>query len=148
MFLMLYAQVGYNIDIVENKGDGALEYLVSPERFKEYARLSASMEVFQRCIRRAKEFAANEGHRKPAALGQALRADLDLPAELCGDAQFCAVAKLAGAIAHKKSRPAGLMKSVTQQEPKQCYLCGKAPTAGAPLKLSADHLWPLSLGIL
>ncbi len=146
MFLLLHNQVGDNIDIVEYKGDGTLEYLVSPERFKEYARLSASMEVFQRCIRRAKEFAANEGHRKPEALGQALRSELDLPAELYGDAQFCAVAKRAGAIAHEKNRPAGLMKSVAQKEPKECYLCGKAPVTGAPLKLSADHLWPLSLG--
>jgi hypothetical protein len=147
LFLRLYEGLGDRL-VLHGPDDGGLAFLVAPVRFTEFTRLAATLEVFLRCIRRAKDFFELEGHLPAARLGSMLGRDIGIPARLYRDRQFCESAKQAGKIASTRPRPKSIEQNAMRAEPRTCYLCGVAltRTVGAHDHFTIEHLWPLSLG--
>lgn len=147
LFLRLYGELGHPIDL-RGPAIGDLEFLIAPQLFKDFVRLAATLEVFLRCVRAARHFFETEGHLSPRQVGQALRREVDLPAQLYADREFCECAKQTGRIASLKPRSHTIERNATRAEPRRCYLCDIAltDTPGSRDQFTIEHLWPLSLG--
>lgn len=78
LFLRLHEGLGRQV-VVTGARDTGLDLLVSPDRFSEFTGLTATLEVFLRCLRSAKEFFETEGHLPATDIGGALRNAADLP---------------------------------------------------------------------
>ncbi|NNU44784.1 HNH endonuclease [Ramlibacter montanisoli] len=146
-FLRMYTVVAEDIEVGRR---GGLDYLVSEERFRVFTKLAATLEVFYRSMRVAKQLAQDARHLESAALGKRLRSEVDLPAELCQDRAFLESALLAGRIIEDaKGIPVGLANGIYSEEASRCYICAIPLQKLHPNQRdhrSLDHLWPLSLG--
>lgn len=147
LFLRLHDALGGRVVVSGPTGVG-LEFLINAERFNDFAGLSATLEVFLRCLRASREFFQSEGHRGAREIGRVLRTEASLPTRLSSDRGFCECAKQAGRIAAQMSRSAKIERDALQSEPRQCYLCDIPLTShrGARDQFTTEHLWPLSLG--
>jgi hypothetical protein len=147
LFLRLFEGLGNRID-VRGPNDAGLTFLVSANRFIEFTKLVATLEVFLRCIFHAKTFDTTEGHLPATHLGSILGRELGLPGRICADRAFCETAKQAGQVAARGVRNKRIEADATADAPRSCYLCGIALTrsVGAPTQFTVDHIWPLSLG--
>lgn len=147
LYLRLQEGLGDTIEIT-GSGPAALEFLTSEEYFVEFVRVLASMEVFMRCIRVAREFVRDCDHLPPLELGKALMHAVDLPRAMWTDRAFCETAKLAGRIAQFQKRDKRLERAAVRGDDKHCYMCGIAltKTKDALDQLSVEHLWPLAFG--
>lgn len=147
LFLRLYAELGQHLE-VRGPQDIGLEFLVSPARFVEFTRLAATLEIFLRCVRTAKDFFEAEGHLPAAQIAHALRQQVDLPSRLYGDREFCECAKQAGHIASTKPRPPSVERNAMRTEPRDCYLCGirLRDVRAVHDQFTIEHLWPLTFG--
>jgi len=147
LFLRLFEGLGNHLAL-RGPDDAGLGFLVAPSRFTEFARLTATLEVFLRCIGHAKAFHQDQAHMPSTTLGAILGKELDLPARLARDRRFCESAKRAGANAATRPRSKAIERTVVSEEPPYCYLCAihLTKTQGAPDQRTIEHLWPLSLG--
>ncbi|WP_082729098.1 HNH endonuclease [Burkholderia sp. LA-2-3-30-S1-D2] len=147
LFLVLYRELGKKISvgIPDNVG---FNFLVSPSRFEEFTRLSATLEIFLRCVRCAKKFHEDEPHMPARNLGRMLRIHTDIPAFLYDNQIFCEFAKQTGRIAAEEKRSDQIERNALSVEPAQCYLCGVSLTKkkNARDQCTVEHIWPLSLG--
>jgi hypothetical protein len=147
LFLRLYRELGHPIEV---RGPAVidLDFLIAPQLFRDFARLSATLEIFLRCVRASRHFFETQGHLSPKQVGQALRQEVDLPAGLYTDREFLECAKQTGRIASLKPRSPAIERNATRTEPRQCYLCDVplTDTPGARDQFTIEHMWPLSLG--
>lgn len=147
VFLRLYEGLGAHLEI-SGPQDVGLAFLVAEQRFSEFVRLAATLEVFMRCVRAAQEFVATDGHLPAARIGRRLREDADLPARLYNDPVFCEHAKQAGKISADKRRKGSVERNAMRSEAPFCYLCGIPLTQPGQARSSftVEHLWPMTFG--
>jgi hypothetical protein len=143
IFKHLFETVGQYTD-VENSKHG-LGFLLVPERFADYSRLSVTLELFLRTIRCCSETYAQAPNGTAREFGQRLRADTDLPASVVQGTAFREALKHAGRIANdSNSVPKQIEKNVIRDSRNQCYLCGselvKKPNHHNTATI--DHIWP------
>ena len=153
VFLSLYKTVGADIHVCPTKGsDLDLDCLGSRDSFSEFVRLSATLDVFMRCILMAREFSKASGSSGDL---EDLRYELtlmELPASITSDGSFLERLRLAGKIAEDGDRELSeQMKKKVSKDMSTCYICGKqfisnASGANAHAKKTFDHLWSLSFG--
>jgi hypothetical protein len=137
--------VGRNIE-VRNEIHG-VDFLLSPDKFSEFARLSATLEVFLRSIRSASNTYIGTPDAAPKAFGRNLREVTDLPEVVTRNAAFCEALKHAGRVAlEAKGANAAVERNVLRVG-QHCYLCGTelASRKGQRNSATLDHIWPLSL---
>jgi 5-methylcytosine-specific restriction endonuclease McrA len=145
LFLNLYEELGSRMRI-DGPGGSELDFLVNSPAFQTFTRLSATSEVFLRCVRCAIEIHRQSSHAPAIRFAQAARRDLDLPGRLLQNQKFAERLKQVGRIAFEAKRDKVVEENATRGEPNHCYLCG---TLFATTGLSArtiEHIWPLSLG--
>lgn len=145
VFQHLFATVGRDIEIrSENHG---IDYLVSPKRFAEFARLSATLEVFMRAIRSAGNTFTETPGAAPREFGRQLREETDLPDVVTRNAFFCEALKHAGRVVVEAKGVSPAIGRSVLREGRQCYLCGVDLVARRNQHNSAtlDHIWPLVL---
>lgn len=148
LFLRLHRGLGQSIDVRGLEPCG-LDFLVSKDDYLTFVRLVASMEVFMRCVRTARDFHVRQRHSDPAVLGRELRNDMELPKFLWGDRVFCELAKRVGHVAHEKPRNKTIERNATSREAPHCYLCGVLLVVTAKnsrTQFTIEHLWPQSFG--
>lgn len=146
VFLFLYRHLGQHIDVSDQQSD--LEFLVTPNRFKEFAQLAATLEVFLRTVRAAsRTYAMNPG-ATVSLYGQNARNEADLPASVAIDSEFRALLRDLGRVAHERRRNQPIEKNILRGGNASCYLCGAdlVLTGNAHNKATVDHVWPLRFG--
>ena len=146
VFLSLYRHLGQHIDVSDQRSD--LEFLVTPDRFKEFARMAATLEVFLRTVRSAsRTYAANQG-ATASLYGKNARDEADLPASVATAPEFRALLRDLGRVAHEKRRNSTIEKNISRGGTANCYLCGTdlVFTGNAHNKATVDHVWPLRFG--
>lgn len=145
LFLNLYEELGEQMRVTGPKGS-QMEYLVNFPAFETFAKLSATCEVFLRCVRCAID-QYRQGSSAPAIrFAQAARRELDLPSQLLQNQKFAERLKQVGRIASEQHRDRTIEANATRNEPNQCYLCGETLTKTGHSTRTIEHLWPLSLG--
>jgi hypothetical protein len=147
LFLCLYTGLGHPIELKGALG-ADLSFLVSESGFVDAVRLVATLEIFTRCIRRARLFFVTESHNRASTLGAILRKEFELPLNFSEDRKFCELAKLAGQIAEEKIRNKNIERAAMGRGRLFCYLCGQelATKGHFGKKLTIEHVWPISLG--
>lgn len=146
VFQHLYKSIGQHIEVT-NEIHG-LDYLLSEARFREFVKLSATLEVFMRAIRCVCETYFEIPDGTPREFGRRLRLEIDLPNVEIRDAAFCESLKQAGRIAsEKRAATAALKKIVLRDGSNRCYLCDINLTSLKDRDNTAtiDHIWPLAL---
>jgi 5-methylcytosine-specific restriction endonuclease McrA len=155
VFLCLHRALGLTLSVSSSDEDRGvdLDCLGSKEYFAEFVQLSATTDVFVRCI-----IASREVHH---AMGSAAKPDdvkrsvkhLDLPISVNRDRVFVERLFHAGKIASERSRRMSLpLQKAMVKDLANCYICGKKLIAKAASKddkhaeRTADHLWPLCFG--
>jgi len=145
LFLNLHDELGARMQIDGPEGS-KMECLVNFPAFQTFAKLSATCEVFLRCVRCAVD-QYRQGSSAPAIrFAQAARRELDLPARLLQNQKFAERLKQVGRIAFEKHRDKAIEANATRNEPDQCYLCGTPLTRTGHATRTIEHVWPLSLG--
>ena len=147
LFLRLYKGLGSQIEL-QGPQDTGLDFLVDPVRFADFTRLSATLEIFLRCVRCARHEFEGADEVAVSQIARALRRNTDLPARLYDDREFGECAKQTGRIASTKPRPKSFEMKAMRAEPRFCYLCNVplTKTRNARDQFTIEHLWPLSLG--
>lgn len=146
LFLNLYDDLGVFVSITGPQGIG-LDFLIDKSGFENFSRLSATYEVFIRCVRSAASTHHQMGNASAEQFARHVRTDVDLPPRLFDNKKFSERLKQTGRIAAEGGRDERLERSATKDHPPICYLCGVALTkTGALTGRSIDHVWPLSLG--
>lgn len=146
MFLEIHKIIGSKINF-ESEHDGGLNYLYSQDLYEEFAGYVATIEVFLRCVRRARKELKEHEMISSSNLGSILRREEGLPPSLCDNRKFCEIVKLTGKIVCKSKRDGDLEKAVMDAEKrKDCYLCGVQFSNKSGFERTADHIWPLSMG--
>lgn len=155
VFLCLHRGLGLTLNVSSTDEDRGvdLDCLGSKEYFSEFVQLSATTDVFVRCI-----IASREVHR---AVGPGAKPDdvkrgikhLDLPIAINRDRHFIERLFHAGRIASERSRGMNLaLQRTLVKDLANCYICGKKLIAKSSSKddkhaeRTADHLWPLCFG--
>ncbi|WP_164467062.1 HNH endonuclease [Burkholderia gladioli] len=153
IFLLLYAQ-GKDIS-VQSQTNGLYDSLVAPDRFSQFTRIVAALEITIRTLSAGTALTRSAPDATPNDYRTAIdRNGIELPAPVQSDRSFWESVKLASE--NILNEPA-LRDSLEQlKQPtfrngrKSCYLCGKRFQSGVGanqyLKKSVDHLWPLCLG--
>lgn len=146
VFLHLYRHLGQHIDVSDRRSD--LEFLITPNRFKEYAQLAATLEVFLRIVRSASKTYAAEQGATAALYSRNARDEADLPAWIATDAEFRALLRALGPVAHERRRNLAIEKNILRAGSATCYLCGIGliSTKSAHNSATVDHVWPLRFG--
>ncbi|VEF37002.1 Uncharacterised protein [Stenotrophomonas maltophilia] len=155
VFLCLHRALGLTLNVSSTDEDRGvdLDCLGSKEYFAEFVQLSATTDVFVRCILASREVHQALGSSaKPEDVRSGLR-HLDLPISVNRDRVFNERLFHAGRIASERSRDMNraLQKALVKDLP-DCYICGKKLIARASSKedkhaeRTADHLWPLCFG--
>jgi hypothetical protein len=145
LFLNLYEEFGSRMRI-DGPDGAALDFLVNSPAFQASTRLSATTEVFLRCVRSAIEFHGREPHAVAQKFARAAQTELDLPPRLSQNLKFAERLKQVGRIAFEAKRNKVVEKTATRDEPNYCYLCGASFAITGGLTRSIEHVWPLSLG--
>lgn len=145
LFLNLHQELGARMR-VDGPSGSEMACLVDFPAFQTFARLSATCEVFLRCVRCAVD-QYRQGPSAPAIrFAQAARLELDLPGQLLQNKKFAERLKQVGRIAFERHRHKATEENATRNEPDQCYLCGTSLTGVGHATRTVEHLWPLSLG--
>lgn len=145
LFLNLYEELCANLRLVGPKGSD-LDFLVAPADFVAFTRLSATSEVFLRCVRAAVNQYREASSAPPAKFAQVARREIDLPLRLINNLKFAERLKHVGRIVVERRRDKTIEKNATRDEPSHCYLCD-IPLMSEGLSMrTIEHVWPLSLG--
>jgi len=136
LFFLLYERLGMRLDLGEPYDDE--DWLYARDRFLDFMRITATMEVLFRCIAEARTLQDEMGDPSADEHSRTLRRQLDLPQQLYADPKFGVLAKQSARIA-SANRQSRMLRHIP--EPSNCYICGQP--AVAP---SADHVWPMALG--
>lgn len=145
LFLNLHEELGARVRIDGPEGS-ELEFLVDSPAFQTFTRLSATSEVFLRCVRSAVE-QYRQGSSAPAArFAQVVRRELDLPPRLLENPKFAERLKHVGRIAFEQHRDKAIEANATRGEPNYCYLCDTPLTKTGYSTRTIEHVWPISLG--
>lgn len=145
LFLNLYEELGSRMRI-DGPDGSELDFLVNFPAFQTFTRLSATSEVFLRCVRCAIEIHRQGSHAPAIRFAQAARRDLDLPARLLQNQKFAERLKQVGRIAFEARRDKVVEENATRGEPNHCYLCGTTFATTGRSARTIEHIWPLSLG--
>lgn len=143
VFQHLFSTVGQHIE-VRNEVHG-IDYLVSAQRFTEFARLSATLEIFMRAIRSACETFVETPDAAPREFGRRLRLQTELPDAVTRHAAFCETLKQAGRVASEgKGISRAIERNVLRVAGNHCYLCGINLVTQRNVHNTAtlDHIWP------
>jgi hypothetical protein len=145
VFQRLYRSLGCHINIADEESN--LEFLVTPHRFREFAQLTATLEVFLRTMRCSATTYANHPEATAAWYGKQAREDADLPLSLTSDPEFSSLLRNLGRAAHRRRRNLAIERNVLRGA-STCYLCGAMLVASGMGYDSAtvDHVWPLRFG--
>ncbi len=145
LFLNLHEELGARMRVDGPEG-AEMEFLVNFSAFQTFTRLSATSEVFLRCVRCAAD-QYRQGSSAPAIrFAQLARRELDLPPRLLQNQKFAERLKHVGRIAFEQHRDKVIEANATRDEPNQCYLCGTTLTTKGHSTRTIEHVWPLSLG--
>ncbi len=149
LFLLLHKKIGGTLDLSSRTGIG-LDALVSPEDFSEFVQLTATMEIFFRCVRSATSYMKAVNNPSANELASAVRRDIDLPGHLGRDRMFSEHLLRTGRIAYKTPRDKRVEQAAMDEVGMRCYMCGIALTrrgsGNGRDKYTIEHLWPLSFG--
>jgi len=147
VFLRLYSELSSKIE-VHSSHESGLGFLVAESNFAEFTRLVATLEVFMRCVRVARDFYESSSHLPAGNIAKFLRTEADLPAGLHGERRFLELAKDVGRIASTKPRDDRVEALALQGQRLNCYLCGVplVRTGSGRNRLSIEHLWPQAFG--
>jgi hypothetical protein len=145
LFLNLYEELSADMWIARPKGL-AMDYLVDPAAFLTFTKLSATSEIFFRCVRTAVDQYRQIPSASPQQFAQVARRDLDLPLRLFNRQKFPELLKHVGRIVVERRRNDTIERNATRAEPNHCYLCDTLLTAHGKSTRTIEHIWPLSLG--
>jgi len=145
LFLNLHDELGASIQIAGPKGLD-MEFLVDSAAFRTFTRLSATSEIFLRCVRSAVDLYRQTSSASAVRFAQVARQELDLPIRLLRNQKFAERLKHVGRIVVQRHRDKVLETNATRDEPNHCYLCGTSLKTQGPSKRTIEHVWPLSLG--
>jgi hypothetical protein len=148
VFLDLYRRVGRYVEVSDQQSD--LEFLVTPNRFREFARLAATLEIFLRTVRSASGTYAIDRGASASLYGRRAREEADLPVSLTDDGGFRALLRDLGRVAHERRRNSAIERNILRAGAGKtsCYLCGinLVFTGNIHNRATVDHVWPLRFG--
>src|SRR3546814_17086876 len=78
LFLSLHERIGGTLNLV-SRADVDLGVLISPEDFSEFVQLTATMEIFFRCVRSATGYLEAMRDQRASDLATVLGRDVDWP---------------------------------------------------------------------
>lgn len=147
LFLNLYDDLGAKIS-TKGPDDIGLEFLVNGPAFENFSRISASFEVFVRCLRNGVETYRLTPGARPEEYVRNLRFEVELPNRLFQNLKFGQRLMLASRVAAEGIRNSQIERDATKDLPPICYLCGDGlrNKKGIGLKPTIEHVWPLSFG--
>jgi hypothetical protein len=145
LFLTLHAGLCANMQISSPTSPN-MDFLVSPVDFCNFTSLSATSEVFLRCVRTTADLYRREPSAQSARFAQTTRRELDLPLRLLENQKLGELLKHVGRVVVERHRDKSLEASATRQEPDRCYLCDAQLTNAGTSMRTIEHVWPISLG--
>ena len=132
---------------------GLNESLISPKRFHQFTRLSATLEVFIRTLGEAKLLCLADPDGQPKYFRSGLNASaVTLPRAIHSNEKFWESLKQATVnLCNEDGLRKGLQtlsSAVYKNNHAHCYLCGVllTRTTDSRSHRSVDHLWPICLG--
>lgn len=128
--------------------DDYLDCLLSADDFKDFVRLSATLEVFLRCVRDARAHLIQSPGDSSASVAKKLRQRLNLPMRLWQDREFVELVRLVGLTSNQKQRNSVIEDEAMAQLAARCYLCG-IPLSRKRKRSDSytiEHVWPISFG--
>lgn len=152
VFLSLYGEtepVGKTL-----KSGGLYESLVSPERFTQFTRITAALEVLIRLLGTGKYLLSSDQSATPGDLKSAVnREGINLPPKIRNDDRFWeSLRNAADHFCHEddlRDSLKSISSNIYRAHRAQCYLCGHKITTDKADRIhhrSIDHIWPISLG--
>src|SRR3546814_5210692 len=97
LFLSLHERIGGTLNLV-SRADVDLGVLISPEDFSEFVQLTATMEIFFRCVRSATGYLEEMSDPRASDLAAVVRREVDLPPQFGRDREFSAILLRTGRI--------------------------------------------------
>ena len=123
-----------------------MEFLVDPAAFLTFTKLSATSEVFFRCVRIVVDHYQQASSAPARQFAQEARREIELPPRLLKNEKFAELLKHVGRIVVERRRDKTIERNATRDEPNHCYLCDTQLTTQGPSTRTIEHIWPLSLG--
>ena len=147
LFLKIHGSMGGSLRL-ESDIDPDFESLISAADFADFVKLTATMEVFSRCVRDARRCLEVTPSAGSIAIARELRAKVALPMPLWQDKEFGELARLVGLSAIRKQRDRGVEKNAIAAGAAVCYMCGVSLNRrkGQSDTFTIEHIWPISFG--
>jgi hypothetical protein len=152
VFQVIHRALASGIDVTSSTRSVDLDCLGSQESFTEFVRISATLDVFMRCMLLSRDFENASGSQGNIGDLKVALVRMDLPSSVYGDSRFLENLRLAGrtAAASARDMPKHIRKRL-EAELSTCYMCGKILIKDATgdrihAKRTVDHLWPLCFG--
>jgi len=145
LFLLINSEVGKGLN-QSLYTEHFRNYHRADQGFQAFFALTASFDVFVRCLKEAVRVVRNEPLVAPPSLARKVRVELDIPPSLTSQNRFGETLKQAAKVVIEDDRPHSIMESALRGGAERCYLCGATLTKSGLHKRTADHLWPLAFG--
>lgn len=147
LFLKIHQNTGGALSI-SSENDPDFDYLISASDFTDFVRLSATMEVFVRCVRDARAFLDHNPGAGHTVLAKELRQSIALPLRLWQDREFSELVRLVAQTAIQKPRDKNVENGAISSVGAICYMCGTSlgRKRSSSNKYTVEHIWPIAFG--
>src|SRR3546814_16522862 len=102
LFLSLHERIGGTLNLV-SRADVDLGVLISPEDFSEFVQLTATMEIFFRCVRSATGYLEEMSDPRASDLAEVVRREVGLPPQFGRDRELREILLRPGSMVSKTS---------------------------------------------